>query len=124
MCCYGKALTRNVKRIRSRWWAPSASSSGPILIPGSRWTSRTARASSSIGASNYSPNNLGRQGWRSCALKPGDKATVVISPPRNGDKGGLFVSATLPNGKVLGDGVPSRPAPAAAGESKPEQPTP
>lgn len=71
-----------------------------------------------------SPNNLGRQGWRSSTLKPGDKVTVVISPLRNGDKGGLFVSATLPNGKVLGDGVPARPAPAAADESKPAQPTP
>jgi len=71
-----------------------------------------------------SPNNLGRQGWRSSTLKAGDKVTVIISPLRNGDKGGLFVSATLPSGKVLGDGVPPRPAPAAADESKSAQPTP
>ncbi|HEX4025380.1 MAG TPA: DUF6152 family protein [Steroidobacteraceae bacterium] len=50
-----------------------------------------------------SPNNLKRQGWRSDAMKPGDQVTVVINPLRDGRKGGLFVSATLANGTVLGD---------------------
>ncbi len=50
-----------------------------------------------------SPNNLKRQGWRSDVMKAGDEVTVVINPLRNGRKGGLFVSVTLPDGKVLGD---------------------
>ena len=50
-----------------------------------------------------SPNNLTRQGWKSTALKPGDKVTVVMNPLRDGSKGGLFVSVMLPDGKVLGD---------------------
>jgi Family of unknown function (DUF6152) len=58
-----------------------------------------------------SPNNLKRQGWKSTALKPGDKVTVVINPLRDGTKGGLFVSATLPDGQVLGDPTRARGGP-------------
>jgi hypothetical protein len=50
-----------------------------------------------------SPNNLKRQGWKSDALKAGDKVTVVLNPLRDGKSGGLFISVTLPNGTVLGD---------------------
>ena len=50
-----------------------------------------------------SPNNLKRQGWKSDALKPGDKVTVVLNPLRDGKSGGLFISVTLPNGSILGD---------------------
>jgi Family of unknown function (DUF6152) len=50
-----------------------------------------------------SPNNLKRQGWKSSEMKPGDKVTVVIKPLRDGSKGGLFVSVTLPDGTVMGD---------------------
>ncbi|MDB5682532.1 MAG: hypothetical protein JWM38_835 [Sphingomonas bacterium] len=50
-----------------------------------------------------SPNNLSRQGFKRSSLKPGDKATVVINPLRNGKKGGLFNAVTLPNGTVLGE---------------------
>ena len=58
-----------------------------------------------------SPNNLKRQGWKSSELKPGDKVTVVINPLRDGSKGGLFVSATLADGKVLGDPTRARGGP-------------
>ena len=58
-----------------------------------------------------SPNNLKRQGWRSNIMHPGDKVTVVINPLRDGSKGGLFVSATLPDGKVLGDPTRARGGP-------------
>jgi hypothetical protein len=50
-----------------------------------------------------SPNNLRRQGWKSNLLKPGDKVTVVTNPLRDGKKGGLFVTVTLPDGKTMGD---------------------
>ena len=48
-----------------------------------------------------SPNNLARQGWHSSSLKPGDKISVVIWPLRSGEKGGLFMSLTFPDGRVL-----------------------
>jgi hypothetical protein len=50
-----------------------------------------------------SPNNLARQGWKSTSLKPGDKATIIIHPLRSGEKGGSFVSVTLPDGSVLAE---------------------
>jgi len=48
-----------------------------------------------------SPNNLSRQGWKSNSLKPGDRITIVIWPLKNGEKGGLFLSLTFPDGRVL-----------------------
>ena len=48
-----------------------------------------------------SPNNLSRQGWKSDSIKPGDKISVVIWPLRSGEKGGLFISLTLPSGQIL-----------------------
>lgn len=48
-----------------------------------------------------SPNNLARQGWHSNSLKPGDKISVIVWPLRSGEKGGLFMSLTLPNGQTL-----------------------
>ena len=50
-----------------------------------------------------SPNNLVRQGWKSTSLKPGDKVSVTMNPLRDGSRGGLFVSAQLADGRVLGD---------------------
>ncbi len=50
-----------------------------------------------------SPNNLVRMGWKSTSLKPGDKVTILIHPLRNGEKGGSFLSVTLPDGTVLMD---------------------
>jgi hypothetical protein len=48
-----------------------------------------------------SPNNLSRQGWKSTSVKPGDKISVITWPLRSGEKGGLFISLTLPNGQIL-----------------------
>ncbi len=50
-----------------------------------------------------SPNNLKRQGWKASSVKPGDQVTLVLNPLKDGSKGGLFVSITLPDGTVLGD---------------------
>src|SRR5215470_9635061 len=47
------------------------------------------------------PGILARAGWKSNVIKPGDKVSVVVRPMINGDMGGLFVSVTLPDGKVL-----------------------
>jgi len=49
------------------------------------------------------PFELFRTGMRPGTLKPGDKITVVVHPLRDGSRAGLFVSATGPNGKPLGE---------------------
>ena len=58
-----------------------------------------------------SPNNLKRQGWKSSSIKPGDQVTLVLNPLKDGSKGGLFVSITLPDGSVLGDPTRARGGP-------------
>ncbi len=53
-------------------------------------------------------SHLARQGWRSSTLKQGDKITVLVYPLRNDEKGGQYISVTLPDGTKLGgrpDGV-------------------
>ena len=54
-----------------------------------------------------SPAVLIRAGWKSSVIKPGDKVTVMAHPQQSGDPGGIFVSLTLPDGKVLTDKPPS-----------------
>jgi hypothetical protein len=44
---------------------------------------------------------MSRQGWSRTALKPGDRATVVIHPLKDGTRGGSLVSATV-NGQAIG----------------------
>jgi Family of unknown function (DUF6152) len=58
-----------------------------------------------------SPNNLKRQGWKSSSIKPGDQVTLVLNPLKDGSKGGLFVSITLPDGTVLNDPTRARGGP-------------
>jgi hypothetical protein len=48
------------------------------------------------------PPYLIRAGWKSTSLKAGDKVSVTLNPIRTGEPGGIFVSVTLPDGKVLG----------------------
>lgn len=58
-----------------------------------------------------SPNNLRRQGWKATSMKAGDVVTVEINPLRDGTSGGLFISAKLPDGTVLGDPTRAGSAP-------------
>jgi hypothetical protein len=53
------------------------------------------------GVEGMSPNYLARRGWSKTTFKPGDKATVVVRPMRDGSPGGMFVRATLADGKPL-----------------------
>jgi len=48
-------------------------------------------------------SHIAREGWRSTTLKAGDKITVVVYPLRNDEKGGQYISVTLPDGTKLGD---------------------
>jgi hypothetical protein len=61
-----------------------------------------------------SPSILQQSGWKFKDLKFGDKVSVSISPLRNGDPGGLLIQATLPDGRVLGNGPGRGPAAPAA----------
>ena len=72
------------------------------------------------GVEMNSPNNLARQGWKSTIVKPGDKVTVVIHPLRSGEKGGSFMSLTLPNGQTLADSPRTQPdKPAGSDKASP-----
>jgi Family of unknown function (DUF6152) len=53
------------------------------------------------GFEGMSPNYLARRGWNKATLKPGDKISVAFRPLKDGSKGGSFMSATLPDGRVL-----------------------
>ena len=69
-----------------------------------------------------SPAFLVRAGWKSTTLKPGDKVSLTLRPMRSGEPGGLFVSVTLPDGKVMGEragGPGPGAAPAAPPPAKP-----
>jgi len=48
-----------------------------------------------------SPNSLSRSGWKRTSIKPGDKATVVIHPLKNGEPGGSLMRITI-NGQLVG----------------------
>jgi hypothetical protein len=49
-----------------------------------------------------SPNGLTRAGWKRTSIKPGDKATVVIHPLKDGSEGGSLVRVEI-NGQKIGN---------------------
>jgi hypothetical protein len=56
-----------------------------------------------------SPSILQQSGWKFSTLKKGDKATLIINPLKNGQSGGFLAKATLPDGRVLGNGPGREP---------------
>ena len=57
-----------------------------------------------------SPNLVGRQGWKRNTFKPGDKVEITVHPLRDGQPGGSFMRAVLPDGRRLGgDQIPAAP---------------
>ena len=48
------------------------------------------------------PVELMRKGWKPGSLNPGDKVTIIANPLRDGQPGGLVVSVTGPDGKIIG----------------------
>jgi len=48
------------------------------------------------------PVEMMRKGWKPGSLNPGDKVTIIINPLRDGQHGGLVVSVTGPDGKIIG----------------------
>jgi hypothetical protein len=53
------------------------------------------------GVEGMSPNYLNRRGWSRTTLKPGDKLTITVRPMKNGDKAGMWIRATRPDGELL-----------------------
>jgi hypothetical protein len=102
------ALTGTVKEFR--WSNPHAWME--IYVPNDKG------GTDMWGVEMNSPNNLARQGWKSTIVKPGDKVTVVIHPLRSGEKGGSFMSLTLPSGQTLSDSPRTQPD-KGAGTDKP-----
>ena len=51
-----------------------------------------------------SPSILMQGGWKFTDVKKGDKVTLVVSPLRSGQPGGLLARITLQDGRVLGNG--------------------
>jgi hypothetical protein len=59
-----------------------------------------------------SPNLVGRQGWKRNTFKPGDMVEIAVHPMRDGQPGGSFMRAVLPDGRKLGgDQITAAPAP-------------
>jgi hypothetical protein len=56
-----------------------------------------------------SPSILQQSGWKFSSLKKGDKTTLIINPLKNGKAGGFLSQATLPDGRVLGNGPGQNP---------------
>lgn len=48
------------------------------------------------------PMYLYNIGWRPSSLKPGEQITVILSPLRNGSRGGLMIEARRADGKLVG----------------------
>lgn len=53
------------------------------------------------GFEGMSPNFLARRGWTRSSLQPGAKITITFRPLRDGRPGGMFMTGTLEDGKVL-----------------------
>src|SRR6476646_11119487 len=49
-----------------------------------------------------SPNSMVKAGWKSTILKAGDHVSVTVRPMKSGERGGMFVSIKLADGRVLG----------------------
>jgi hypothetical protein len=61
-----------------------------------------------------SPSSQSRRGWTRNSLKPGDKVTVILSPLKDGRRGGSLISVAK-DGIVLGNPASQVATPAPAG---------
>ena len=68
------------------------------------------------------PGILGRAGWDSSVLKPGETVTVHASPAKNGDPVGIIARVTKADGTVLGN-APNYNREATAADARPATPS-
>jgi hypothetical protein len=62
-------------------------------------------------------------GWKPDTVKPGDAISVSIHPLKDGSRGGMYLSAEVPNGRKLGRtgpavGLPTARLPGQIGASE------
>jgi hypothetical protein len=69
------------------------------------------------------PGILGRAGWSSTILQPGERVTVHASPAKNGDPEGIIARVTKADGTVLGN-QPNFNREATAAVARPAAPSP
>jgi hypothetical protein len=69
------------------------------------------------------PGILGRAGWSSTVLVPGERVTVHASPAKNGDPEGIIARVTKADGTVLGN-APNYNREAASTAARPAVPSP
>ena len=50
--------------------------------------------------------SLGRKGWTRRTLELGDRVEVRVYPLRNDERGGQYITVTLPDGKVMDEDNP------------------
>jgi Family of unknown function (DUF6152) len=70
-------------------------------------------------ATTFAPQQLVRQGFAPKDFKAGQKVEVVWNPAHSGGAGGLLVSLTLEDGRVVRSGGPPGPPPPAPPTPKP-----
>lgn len=70
-----------------------------------------------------SPTFLVKAGWKSSTVKAGDKVSITLRPFKNGDPGGLFVSVTLPDGRIMTERGPGGPAGPGGAPAAPPAPS-
>ena len=56
-----------------------------------------------------SPSILQQSGWKFSSLKKGDRTTLIMNPLKSGQAGGFLFQATLPDGRVVGNGPGRQP---------------
>jgi len=49
-----------------------------------------------------SPSSMVKAGWKSTILRAGEHVSVTVRPMKSGERGGMFVSIKLADGRVLG----------------------
>ena len=90
-----KPVTIEAEVVEFRWINPHSN----LIVVETSATSGAAPKTWSIEMS--SPGVLTRSGWSKRTFNPGDKITLELGPLRNGDPGGIFMRATLADGRVM-----------------------
>jgi hypothetical protein len=77
-----------------------------VMDPATGKTQQYAMEMGSVARSTY-------DGWKRDTVKPGDAVTVSIHPLKDGSRGGMYLSAELPDGHKLGRTGPAVGKPTA-----------
>ena len=65
-------------------------------------------------AETSNPPDMVNRGWSKASIKPGDEATVILEPVKNGRPIGRIIQVVLPSGQKLSGGYGSLEGPQGA----------